>query len=106
VSPDIGELRGRIEQGDRVFSAAKGLTDEQRGTFLAAALSGLARSYSKHPPPATFRIIASPLVTWIWLGALIVFAGGLVALWPAGATARSPATAAGLARVARELGRA
>jgi len=46
------------------------------------------------------------LVTWIWLGALIVFAGGLVALWPAGAAARSPATATGLARVARELGRA
>jgi cytochrome c-type biogenesis protein CcmF len=106
VSPDIGELRGRIAEGDRVFGAARGLSAEQRGTFLAAALAGLARSYTKNPPPATFRIIASPLVTWIWLGALIVFAGGLVALWPAGATARSPATATGLARVARELGRA
>ena len=106
VSPDIGELRGRIAEGDRVFGAARGLSAEQRGTFLAAALAGLTRSYTKNPPPATFRIIASPLVTWIWLGALIVFAGGLVALWPAGATARSPATATGLARVARELGRA
>ena len=106
VSPDIGELRGRIAEGDRVFGAARGLSAEQRGTFLAAALAGLTRSYTKNPPPATFRIIASPLVTWIWLGALIVFAGGLVALWPAGAAARSPATATGLARVARELGRA
>ena len=58
------------------------------------------------PPPATFRIIASPLVTWIWLGALIVFGGGLIAMWPAGARARKPADAAQLARVARELQRA
>ena len=43
------------------------------------------------------------MVSWIWIGALIVFAGGLIALWPAGAAARRPATAAGLARVAREL---
>jgi hypothetical protein len=24
----------------------------------------------------------SPLVTWLWLGALIMAAGGLIALWP------------------------
>jgi cytochrome c-type biogenesis protein CcmF len=106
VSPDIGRLQSRIAEGDKVFSAARGLTGAQRGAFLAQALAGLTRSYAKDPPPATFRIIASPLVTWIWLGALIVFAGGLVALWPAGAAERRPATAAGLARVARELGRA
>jgi cytochrome c-type biogenesis protein CcmF len=106
VAPDIRQLRPRIDAGDRVFAAARGLSDEQRGAFLAQALAGLARSYAQDPPPATFRIIASPLVTWIWLGALIVFAGGLIALWPAGAAARRPATAARLAQVARELGRA
>ena len=36
----------------------------------------------KNPPPATFRLIVSPLVSWIWIGALIVFCGGLIALWP------------------------
>ena len=46
------------------------------------------------------------MVTWIWLGGLIVLGGALIALWPAGARARRPATAAGLARVARELERA
>jgi hypothetical protein len=35
-----------------------------------------------------------------------VFGGAAIALWPAGARARRPATAAGLARVARELERA
>jgi cytochrome c-type biogenesis protein CcmF len=105
VAPDIGRLRPRIDQGDKVFAAARELSDADRGAFLAQALRGLARSYADDPPPATFRLIASPLVAWIWLGALIVFAGAGIALWPAGAGARRPATAAGLARVARELER-
>ena len=45
-------------------------------------------------------------MSWIWLGGLIVLGGAGIALWPAGAGARRPATAAGLARVARELERA
>jgi cytochrome c-type biogenesis protein CcmF len=106
VAPDIGRLLPRIEEGDEVFAGATELSEEDRGAFLAQALSGLSRSYTSSPPPATFRLIVSPLVTWIWLGALIVFAGASIALWPAGARARRPATAAGLARVARELERA
>ena len=42
----------------------------------------VARAYMKEPPPARFRFIASPLVMWIWIGGLIVFGGGLIALWP------------------------
>ena len=106
VAPDIGRLAPRIEQGDKVFADATELSEADRGAFLAEALRGLSRSYTDSPPPATFRLIASPLVAWIWLGALIVFAGAAIALWPAGARARQPATAAGLARVARELERA
>jgi cytochrome c-type biogenesis protein CcmF len=105
VAPDIGRLRPRIEEGDKVFADATELSADDRGAFLAEALRGLSRSYTDDPPPATFRLIASPLVTWIWLGALIVFGGAAIALWPAGAGARRPATAAGLARVARELER-
>jgi hypothetical protein len=46
-------------------------------------------------------------VSWIWLGALIVFTGGLIALSPLRPVgARRPATAGYAARVARELGRA
>ena len=106
VGPDIGRLRPRIDEGDKVFTDASGLSDEDRGAFLAQALRGLSGSYTKNPPAATFRFIASPLVSWIWLGGLIVLAGAGIALWPAGARARRPATAAGLARVARELERA
>ena len=88
IAPDIGALRPRIEEGDKVFSGAK-LTPEQRDAFLGQALGGLARSYAKNPPPATFRLIVSPMVTWIWIGALIAFLGGLIALWPQPAGARS-----------------
>ncbi len=47
------------------------------------AVAFLARSYLQHPPPAQFHFIVSPLVMWIWIGGLIVFGGGLIAIWPA-----------------------
>src|SRR5688572_16105440 len=106
VAPDIGRLLPRIEEGDEVFADASELSDADSEAFLAQALSGLSRSYTDSPPPATFRLIVSPLVTWIWVGALIVFGGAAIALWPVGAGARRTATAAGLARVARDLERA
>ena len=72
----------------------------------AQALDGLTRSYAANPPPATFRLIVSPLVSWIWIGALIVFLGGLIALWPPARRAPRPVAARYAARVAQELGRA
>ena len=59
--------------------------------------------YADDPPPATFRLLVSPLVTWIWIGALIVFAGALIALWPPPGGLRRPVAARYKARVAREL---
>jgi cytochrome c-type biogenesis protein CcmF len=109
ISPDIGALRPRIEEGDQVFAKAAdelAANPEMADAFLGEALRGLTRSYLDDPPPATFRFIVSPLVTWIWLGALIVFAGGLIALWPTPPAARRELTAAYAARLARELGRA
>jgi cytochrome c-type biogenesis protein CcmF len=105
ISPSLQDLRPIIAQGDKVFSGpgAK-LGDQQREAFLAAALTRLARSYTRDTPPATFRLLVSPLVTWIWLGALIVLAGGAIAIWP-GARART-VRARQAARVATELGRA
>ena len=100
------DLRKQIAEGDRVFTAAKSLPEDQRGILLAQALNGLTHSYVANPPPATFRLIVSPLVSWIWIGALIVFCGGLIALWPAPRRAPRPVAARYAARVAQELGRA
>jgi cytochrome c-type biogenesis protein CcmF len=105
MTPDIRALLPVIQRGDAVFAAAAGkLPPAAEAAALGAALRGLVDRYVAHPPPATFRIITSPLVTWIWLGAIIVFGGALIALWPGGDAARRRVRARYAARVAEELG--
>ena len=99
VSPDVGALKPFIDEADRRFANAP-------PRVQALLVGTLAARYQAKPPPATFRIIASPLVTWIWLGGLIVIAGVLVAIWPAPSAVRRRVRAGYAARVARELGRA
>jgi cytochrome c-type biogenesis protein CcmF len=106
VAPDTEPLRRIVERGDRVFEQAGALPAAERSAALGEALRRLVASYPVNAPPATFRILVSPLVTWIWLGALIVFTGGLIAIWPLPSGAPRRATAARAARLARELGRA
>jgi cytochrome c-type biogenesis protein CcmF len=69
-------------------------------------LGKIAAAYVRNPPPASFTLISSPLVMWIWIGGLIVLIGGLTAIWPPPAALRSRLRARYLARVAQELGRA
>ena len=59
----------------------------------------LAHEYLQHPPPAQLRLLVSPLIMWIWLGGLIVFGGGLLALSPSPGALRRR-VALGLPRVA------
>jgi PAS domain S-box-containing protein len=96
---DIGQ---RLALLAVALGQVKGLQSDSSGE----ALSRLAAAYPAAAPPATFRILVSPLVTWIWLGALIVFTGGLIAIWPLPAGAARRATSVQAARLARELGRA
>ena len=105
VAPDTQRLDARVKEGDAVFAKADkagALSQDARDQFLAEALTGLTRSYANDPPPATFRVLASPMVTWIWLGALVVFLGGLIALWPSPRAVGRRVTAAYAARVGRE----
>jgi cytochrome c-type biogenesis protein CcmF len=84
VAPDIVKLQPRIAEGDRLFTkAADDLTPEESDQFLVLALRGLTDRYAAEAPPARFRFEVNPMVTWIWLGALIVMFGALVAGWPA-----------------------
>jgi cytochrome c-type biogenesis protein CcmF len=77
VEPDLqgANLQRVVEAGNRVIPPG-------RSEEALVALSVLARDYLRHPPPAQFNLIASPLVEWIWLGGLIVLAGALIAIWP------------------------
>jgi cytochrome c-type biogenesis protein CcmF len=79
---------------------------QQYGEAVGTAVHDLTANYQRSAPPATFRLIVSPMVTWIWLGGILVVLGGLVCLWPTADLARRRATAGYAARVARELGRA
>ena len=107
-SPDISSLTPVIRKGDAVFAQAdrKGLSGEARSIFLAQALTGLTDRYRAAPPPAQFRLIVSPMVFWVWVGALIVFIGGLVAAWPSLGAVRDLVRARYAARVAQDLERA
>jgi cytochrome c-type biogenesis protein CcmF len=105
VAPDTRQLDARVKEGDRVFSNADdagALSPADRDRLLAQALQGLTSSYANNTPAATFRLLVSPMVTWIWLGALIVFFGGLIALWPSPRAVGRRVTAAYAARVGRE----
>jgi cytochrome c-type biogenesis protein CcmF len=99
IEPDISRIERLADVADRKFPDAT----PRLSLFIAGTL---AAGYAKHPPPATFRVIDSPLVTWIWLGGFIVIGGALIALWPAPDPARRRVTATLRARVAQELGRA
>jgi cytochrome c-type biogenesis protein CcmF len=98
VEPNIEApaLKRIVDAGNRTLP-----TDE-----AAVALVYLARSYLKHPPTAQFHFIVSPMVMWIWIGALIVLGGALVAIWPAPSTVRRRVSARARARALRGLARA
>ena len=99
VQPRFMSLVPIIERGNKVVPV-------DRPDLGLVALGAIANRYASDPPPADFRVISSPLVAWIWIGGLIVFGGGLLALWPAPDMARRRATASLRARVAQDLGRA
>jgi len=75
VRPDISSLDGPIREANAKFGKA-------RGDVQALVIAAIAERYRRDPPPATFRAIVSPLVSWIWIGGGIVVLGALIAAWP------------------------
>jgi cytochrome c-type biogenesis protein CcmF len=107
VQPDTSRVQAKVKEGDAIFKKARGVVpDAQYRAELGLAIKGLVRNYATDAPPATFRLIVSPMVAWIWLGGIAVALGGLICIWPAPDLSRRRATAGYAARVARELGRA
>jgi cytochrome c-type biogenesis protein CcmF len=113
ANPDLTPLQPTIAQGDRVFTAALKQAMGRVGTMPLAqaqaalaplwqardeAVSRVAARYVSHPWAVDFLLIVSPLVTWIWLGAIIIAIGGLIALWPVPVMARRRAAARAAAR--------
>jgi cytochrome c-type biogenesis protein CcmF len=97
INPNLAPLQSYINRGDSVFATAlartlKGgskMTPTQQQTALSnlwtlrdEAIVEIANRFVTHPWPVTFLFIVDPLVSWIWLGAIVVALGGLLALWP------------------------
>ncbi len=102
VTPDTDPLRPIIAKGDRVFANATNLPPRMGAALLGVAIRGIVDRYKRSPPPAQFRFIVSPMVTWMWLGAIVILLGGLTSLWPPPGGATRRVRARYLSRVARE----
>ncbi len=116
INPDLLPLNRIIDEGNRTFANAMraalpaGRPVDQRAldqlfVLRDQAVAGLADRWVARPWTADFRLIVSPMATWIWIGAIITIFGGAIALWPAPATARRRVTATYAARLARDLQR-
>ena len=98
IAPNISTpaLQRIVSVGNRTLPA-----DE-----AGVAIGVLAREYLKNPPPAQFHFIVSPMVMWIWIGGLIVFGGGLIAIWPTPSALRRRVALRSRARASHGLARA
>jgi len=99
IRPDIGELEPAIREANAKFG---GSGDKVQTLVIAA----IVERYRNQPPPANFRVIDSPLVSWIWIGGAIVLLGALIAIWPSPETRLRRVTSIYAARLGKELSRA
>jgi cytochrome c-type biogenesis protein CcmF len=99
VRPDLVSLQQPIARADRRFA-------DSPGRVQAIVIRALAELYREDPPPAAFRAIVSPLVTWIWIGGAIAVFGALLAAWPSPEARLRRVRSLYAARLGRELSRA
>jgi len=99
VRPDIGELEPAIREANTKFADSN---DDVQALVIAA----LVKRYRDNPPPASFRVIDSPLVSWIWIGGAIVLLGATIAIWPSPETRLRRVTSIYAARLGKELSKA
>ena len=94
VAPNMTPLIPLINKGDREFARAiRAIGTAPRAqqtrelneifTLRDRLIGALTQRWVTRPWATQFKIIVSPLVTWLWLGAIITALGGLIALWPA-----------------------
>jgi cytochrome c-type biogenesis protein CcmF len=112
VDPSLTPIQGLINEGNQLFTQLENqamnrvasLPPAQQQTALAPlwvyrdrAVAELTSRFVTHPWPVTFLLIVSPLVMWLWIGAIIVAAGALIALSPVPARSRSRSRSAAYA---------
>jgi cytochrome c-type biogenesis protein CcmF len=98
VRPDLVSLQKPIARADTKFANSP-------GQVQAIVIRALTELYRQDPPPAAFRAIVSPLVTWIWIGGAIAVFGALLAAWPTPEARLRRVRSLYAARLGRELAR-
>jgi cytochrome c-type biogenesis protein CcmF len=113
INVDLSHVQPLIDQADKLFAAyapqvmtkasklPAGQAQATMNTLWTerdVAVAEIAHRFVTHPWSSEFLLIVDPLVTWIWLGALIIGTGGLIALWPVPSLARRRAPATKSAR--------
>lgn len=80
------------------------LPPEVAGPLLARSLQGIIDGHLATRPQVIVRAIDAPAVAWVWIGAIMMILGGLIAVSQP-TRARTNAHAKALARVGREIGK-
>jgi cytochrome c-type biogenesis protein CcmF len=75
MQPDLSDLQPAVREADRRFAT---LPARAQAMLIAAIL----RRWQTHAEPVTIRATVRPGMTWLWMGAIIVGLGTLVAAWP------------------------
>ncbi len=112
LEPNTKYIRSRARSADERFRAVMTTlaARAQKNPAEAGRIADFARLvqnkttdkviglYPERRDPVTFRVIVSPMVSWIWAGALIGLFGALFALWPTGLLGRIRVRAGALGR--------
>ncbi|MGH2958580.1 MAG: heme lyase CcmF/NrfE family subunit [Solirubrobacterales bacterium] len=99
VSPNTDGLKSAIEAAG---SLPQIKTNQE---VQAIAITAIVESFPRSNPTARVLFIVNPLVTWIWIGSIIVLLGAITALWPAPDLLRSRLSSSSAARAAKGAGR-
>ena len=109
IEPETAEVQSRAKTADRRFGkfmrarvlpeirenpARSGELARKMVRVQDIATDQIIASYAdpELAGPITFRVIVSPMVTWIWIGAVIAIFGALFAAWPASPLRRGERT--------------
>jgi cytochrome c-type biogenesis protein CcmF len=108
IEPDTKMIQSRASVADERFGAymrtrvlpviredpsQAGALTEQLVAVQGLATDRIIADYTRPEmaTAATFRVIVSPFVSWIWTGAIITILGALFAVWPASGLRRKKA---------------
>ena len=122
MQPNIGPVIRNAREADSKFillargrmraaaSSGNGADLQRQAAILqdvrGLAIQKIANGYLRDTPPAVFHVIVNPLVTWMWIGAVVALSGALIAVWPAPGARRRRVSSLQAARLSHQPSRA